>query len=234
MIESRTGEQPAWPGRKARRADIERTFRHAGLLQGPRKLAGEPVPAGGTAVARRLRLALEQLGPVFSGFGRYLAARVDLLPPAEGWELAALPDRRAALGGAAMLAQVERELGRPADQVFTAFETEPLEARLFFQAHRARLPDGEIVLVRIVRPDAAEWIERDGPHLGLLAGVFAAAGINMSKLESRPLHGRSWEYVFWVDLDCDADEPGAGEALATVAASVPMLRILGSYPRSEP
>jgi len=65
-------------------------------------------------------------------------------------------------------------------------------------------------------------------------GVFAAAGINMSKLESRPLHGRSWEYVFWVDLDCDADEPGAGEALARVAASVPMLRILGSYPRSEP
>jgi prephenate dehydratase len=69
--------------------------------------------------------------------------------------------------------------------------------------------------------------------LHCVLGIIAAAGVNMSKLESRPLHDRSWEYVFWVDLDCDADEPGAREALAAVAASVPMLRILGSYPRSE-
>ncbi len=64
-------------------------------------------------------------------------------------------------------------------------------------------------------------------------GILANAGINMSKLESRPLHGRTWEYVFWVDLDCGADEPGPRSALQAVAASVPMLRILGSYPRSE-
>jgi prephenate dehydratase len=65
-------------------------------------------------------------------------------------------------------------------------------------------------------------------------GILADADINMSKLESRPLHGRTWEYVFWIDLDCGADEPRPREALAAVASSVPMLRILGSYPRSEP
>jgi prephenate dehydratase len=66
-----------------------------------------------------------------------------------------------------------------------------------------------------------------------LLGIFAAAGINMSKIESRPLHDRAWEYVFWIDLDADAADPPARAALHELAAAVPMLRILGSYPRGE-
>ena len=66
-----------------------------------------------------------------------------------------------------------------------------------------------------------------------LLGIFAAAGINMSKIESRPLHGRAWEYVFWIDLDADAADPVARAALDELAAAVPMLRVLGSYPRGE-
>jgi len=66
-----------------------------------------------------------------------------------------------------------------------------------------------------------------------LLGIFAAAGINMSKIESRPLHDRAWEYVFWIDLDADASDPLARTALDELAAAVPMLRVLGSYPRDE-
>ncbi len=66
-----------------------------------------------------------------------------------------------------------------------------------------------------------------------ILGIFAAAGVNMSKLESRPLHGRAWEYVFWVDLDADASTPAVRAALDDVAATVPMLRILGSYLRAS-
>jgi prephenate dehydratase len=66
-----------------------------------------------------------------------------------------------------------------------------------------------------------------------LLGIFAAAGINMSKIESRPLHGRAWEYVFWIDLDADVADPGARAALGELIAAVPMLRVLGCYPRGE-
>ncbi len=61
-------------------------------------------------------------------------------------------------------------------------------------------------------------------------GVFARAGLNMSKLESRPSHDRAWEYVFWVDLD--ADEGQAAQAAAELKANAAMVRILGTYRRA--
>jgi prephenate dehydratase len=66
-----------------------------------------------------------------------------------------------------------------------------------------------------------------------LLGILARAGINMSKLESRPLRGRPWEYVFWVDLDADAADPGTAAALAELREAATLLRVLGSYPRWE-
>jgi prephenate dehydratase len=59
-------------------------------------------------------------------------------------------------------------------------------------------------------------------------GVFARAGLNMSKLESRPSRDRAWEYVFWVDLDADASQ--ADRAAAELRADAAMVRILGTYP----
>ena len=61
-------------------------------------------------------------------------------------------------------------------------------------------------------------------------GVFARAGLNMSKLESRPSRDRAWEYVFWVDLDADADQ--AGRVAVDLSADASMVRILGTYPRA--
>ncbi len=61
-------------------------------------------------------------------------------------------------------------------------------------------------------------------------GVFARAGLNMSKLESRPSRDRAWEYVFWVDLDADAGQ--AGRVAVDLSADASMVRILGTYPRA--
>jgi prephenate dehydratase len=66
-----------------------------------------------------------------------------------------------------------------------------------------------------------------------LLGILAAAGVNMSKLESRPLRGRPWEYVFWAELDVDAAEPAAAGALERLRDGATMLRVLGSYPRGD-
>jgi chorismate mutase/prephenate dehydratase len=92
---------------------------------------------------------------------------------------------------------------------------------------------------------AAEVSSRVGaPRTTLLVGVrnepgtllavlqkFAAAGMNMSKLESRPSQGGDWEYVFWVDLDAGASEPALQGVLRELEAVTSELRILGSYPR---
>ena len=61
--------------------------------------------------------------------------------------------------------------------------------------------------------------------------VFAERGLNLSRLESRPARGRRWEYVFWVDLDADAEAPATRDALDQLRAAAAMVRVLGSYPR---
>ena len=59
--------------------------------------------------------------------------------------------------------------------------------------------------------------------------VFAAHGINLSSLESRPAHDRPWDYVFWVDLDADATRPAMRTALDELGAVTTLVRVLGTY-----
>jgi prephenate dehydratase len=63
-------------------------------------------------------------------------------------------------------------------------------------------------------------------------GAFAARGVNLSRLESRPTRKARWEYVFWVDADADASDPDCAGALDDLRAEAEMVRILGSYPRA--
>ncbi len=64
-------------------------------------------------------------------------------------------------------------------------------------------------------------------------GAFAARGVNLSSLESRPARGARWEYVFWVDIDAAVDDPACAAALDDLRAETEMVRILGSYPRAR-
>jgi prephenate dehydratase len=63
-------------------------------------------------------------------------------------------------------------------------------------------------------------------------GAFAARGVNLSRLESRPARTARWEYVFWVDLDADAADPDFAAAVDALQDEAQMVRILGSYPRA--
>jgi ubiquinone biosynthesis protein len=92
------------------------------------------------ARGERLRLALEELGPIFVKFGQAVSTRRDLLPADIADELAKLQDRVPPFPGTVARALIERSYGRPLTEVFASFEESPLAAASIAQVHVARLP----------------------------------------------------------------------------------------------
>jgi ubiquinone biosynthesis protein len=119
--------------------------------------------------ARRLRDALEELGPTFAKLGQILSTRPDLLPPEAVAELASLQDQVTPLNEAEVVEVMEQELGVPWEDVFASIEAEPLAAGTIGQVHRAVLEDGERVVVKVQRPTAKDDIYRDLSLLELFA-----------------------------------------------------------------
>src|SRR5215468_2030923 len=111
--------------------------------------------------AVRLRLALQDLGPIFVKFGQVLSTRRDLLPPDIAEELAKLQDRVPPFPTEQVLAVLARAYGRPVEQVFKSFERAPVASASVAQVHLAQLPDGTTVAVKVLRPNIAATIERD-------------------------------------------------------------------------
>jgi predicted unusual protein kinase regulating ubiquinone biosynthesis (AarF/ABC1/UbiB family) len=157
--------------RGAERREVEDCLARWGLLRRPRPLAGSPAAA--EAFGRRLRGALQDLGPVFSAFGLYLASRIDLLTAADCLELATLSEAVTPMPVAAVLERIAAELGQPAETVLAALEPEPCESRLLVQAHRARLAGGRPVVLRLARAEIVEAAGLDLERLPLLAPAFS-------------------------------------------------------------
>ena len=149
-------EEIADEGLLRRAAQIGRIFARFGLDA----RAGSAVDR-----ARRLRAALEELGPTFAKLGQILSTRPDLVPPDVADELAKLQDDVAPLPEAEIVHVMEQELQVPWEDVFASIEPTPLAAGTIGQVHRATLENGDQVIVKVQRPRAREEITRD---LGLL------------------------------------------------------------------
>ena len=109
----------------------------------------------------RLRLALEELGPIFVKFGQAVSTRRDLLPTDIADELAKLQDRVPPFDGVAARRIIETALGAPVGQLFGEFDATPLAAASIAQVHSASLKDGRQVVVKVLRPDMHAVISRD-------------------------------------------------------------------------
>ena len=152
----------------ARGTKIASVFAKHGL----KELFGRPDEEGAIGRARsakRMRQALEELGPTFSKIGQILSTRPDLLPPEFIDELAQLQDSVPPLTEEQVVRVMEQELGVPWEDVFDHVDPVPLAAGTIAEVHRAVLANGEKAVIKVQRPDARELIEQD---LALLE-VFA-------------------------------------------------------------
>ena len=121
----------------------------------------------------RIRLALEELGPIFVKFGQAISTRRDLLPPDIANELAKLQDAVPPFPTEQAIAILESAYGEPIDTVFTRFDREPLAAASIAQVHTAELPDGTEVVVKVLRPGVREKIEQDLEVMRTVAALAA-------------------------------------------------------------
>jgi ubiquinone biosynthesis protein len=109
----------------------------------------------------RLRLAFEALGATWIKLGQALALRFDLLPPSYCYELFQLFNDVAPFPYADVETTIRSEFGRDVSDVYSSFDREPFAAASIGQVHRATLPSGECVAVKVQRPGIQDRVEMD-------------------------------------------------------------------------
>nr|WP_282451792.1 ubiquinone biosynthesis regulatory protein kinase UbiB [Marinobacter koreensis] len=120
----------------------------------------------------RLRLALEELGPVFVKFGQILSTRRDLLPDDMAESLKHLQDRVPPFPSDTARDIIETSLGRPVSELFSEFSADPMASASVAQVHAATLPDGQKVVVKVLRPGIERVIHQDLALMYFMAGLL--------------------------------------------------------------
>ena len=122
-------------------------------------------------LGERLRLALQELGPVWIKFGQMMSTRRDLFPPTIADQLAILQDRVAPFDGALARKHIEIAMGGPLETWFDDFDQQALASASIAQVHTARLKhNGQEVVLKVIRPDILPIIKADVRLMYRLAG----------------------------------------------------------------
>ena len=171
----------------------------------------------------RLRLALEDLGPIFVKFGQVVSTRRDLLPPDIADELAKLQDRVPPFDGAVAQARIEASLGRPVGELFGSFDVVPLAAASIAQVHAATLADGREVVVKVLRPGMRAAIDLDLEVLHALAGLAEEYWAESRRLRPREVVDE-YEKTILNELDLMREAGNASQLKRNFAGS-PLLHV---------
>jgi ubiquinone biosynthesis protein len=172
----------------------------------------------GRTRGERLRLALEELGPIFVKFGQALSTRRDLLPVDIADELARLQDRVPPFPGSLARANIESAYGRSTDEVFATFDEQPLAAASIAQVHAATLRSGQDVVVKVLRPGMAQVIGRDLEVLHALAALAQRYWVEGRRL--RPIEVvREYEKTILDELDLMREAANAAQLKRNFAGS---------------
>ena len=177
----------------------------------------------GGSRGERLRLALEELGPIFIKFGQAVSTRRDLLPPDIADELARLQDRVPPFPGAEARRAIELALGAPVAELFGSFDEAPFAAASIAQVHTATLKDGREVVVKVLRPGMHEVIRRDLEVLYALARLVLRYVADASRL--KPLEVvREYDKTVMDELDLMREAANASQLKRNFAGS-PLLYV---------
>ena len=125
----------------------------------------------------RIRLALEELGPLYVKFGQSLSTRPDLLPEDIAKELSKLQDDVPPFAEKIVLEIMTETYPDGIEEIFSEFDAKALASASVAQAHAARLISGEEVIVKIIRPNIWEQIKEDMNILFLIANLLSKFSI---------------------------------------------------------
>ena len=139
-----------------------------------------PVPSQSPSTS--LRLALEELGPIFVKFGQLLSTRRDLLSEPLADELQRLQEQVPPFPGQEAREILEMALGAPVSTLFQTFKTEPLASASVAQVHEATLRDGSHVVIKVVRPGIDIIVQEDLKVLYLLADLVNRFSVDGRRL----------------------------------------------------
>ena len=112
-------------------------------------------------IPEKIKMMLEELGPIFVKLGQVISTRKDLLGDDVANELSKLQDHVKPFPKEISMRIIEEELGLKINEVFSSFTPEPLASASIAQVHEAQLKNGKDVIVKVVRPNIKNEIERD-------------------------------------------------------------------------
>ena len=159
----------------------------------------------------RLAEALETAGPIFVKFGQLLSTRPDFLDEEIIQELQRFQNNLQPFSSKEAMEIIEKDLGRPINELFADFNSLPLAAASIAQVHEATLKSGEEVVVKVVRPNLEKKIKDDISilkMLGKVANTFDADARRLQLLEMI----REYEYVIKSEVDLKKE---AGNTIQT-------------------
>ncbi len=132
--------------------------------------------------SQRLRLAIEELGPTYIKFGQILADRPDIISDHFRNELKKLQNQAIPIDNSVAIRLIEKELGRPINELFSEFDENCLAAASIGQVYQAKFITGEEVIIKIQRPRIEEKIKVDLYLLRYLAKRFVATYPEMAAI----------------------------------------------------
>lgn len=184
------------------------------LLLWPVKLFRAPTPNRGV----RLRLACEDLGPIFIKFGQLLSTRPDLVPEDIVCELHQLQDNVPPFESGHFRELVEASLGAKVEDIFLDYEPEPMASASIAQVHGAVLKDGRRVVIKVVRPGIENVIEQDVRLLMWLAKLIERYSIDGKRL--RPVEVvQDYRITIFDELDLQREAANASQLRRNFAQS---------------
>ena len=167
-------------------------------------LLGLPLPAvpniDTLSRGKRLRLALQELGPIFIKFGQLLSTRRDMVPEDIADELAILQDNVAPFPEQQAIALIEKALNDSIENLFAEFSSTPLASASVAQVHTATLKTGEDVVVKVIRPGIEKIIIQDIALLKSIA-AFVENNIDQGKRLRAVEVVKDYEYVIHDELN---------------------------------